>query len=180
MFVSSLVITLPILMAVIVIFAPAPEVGKRIGLRWRVLVTVLGVLAAALAVKQQSDDSAEKARLAQAIEGLKKISPLRKQAAELAKELLDFYEQREHYNDRFKPGQALSATETKSALQWYNQSVQLYHERYEKRVAATLDEIHSATGMTTDALRSDAVRVRYEPGIHDVANRLSALAASLP
>jgi hypothetical protein len=180
MLVSWLVIVLPVLIAIVAVFAPAPEAGGRFGLRWRVTVALLSLLTAGLAWKQQLDDAKDKRKLVEAIEDLKKVSPLRKQAAELAKELLEFYEQREHYNDRFKPGQTLSAAETKSALRWYEQSVRLYHQRYEKRVIATLDEIHSATGMTTDVLHNDAAKINYAGGIQDVANRLSALAASLP
>lgn len=180
MFVSWLVIVVPLVSAAVGIFAPAPEAGKRFGAKWRVAVTVLGLLTAGLAWKQQQDDAKDKRDLVKAIEDLKKVSPLRKQAAELAKELLEFYEQREHYNDRFKPGQVLSATESKAAFRWYEQSVRLYHERYQARVTDTLDEIHSGTGMATGALRRDAARVNYAGGIQDVANRLSALAASLP
>ena len=45
---------------------------------------------------------------------------------------------------------------------------------------STLDEIHSATGMTTNALQAEAARVKDAGGIQDIANGLSALAASLP
>src|ERR1700730_15587633 len=103
MWIPWLVIVLSLVIAVVGIFAPAPEAGKRFDLKWRILVAILGTLIAALSWKQLKDDTAEKKHFTEVIENLKKVSPLRKQASELAKELLDFYELREHYNDRFKP-----------------------------------------------------------------------------
>ncbi len=108
------------------------------------------------------------------------MSALRKETADLSKELLDFYQAREHYNDRFKPGQGLSAQEAASALRWYAETVSLYHSRFEARTLSILEQVRIATGIDVSGLETDAKSVKSAPGVEAVATRLSALAASLP
>ena len=174
------IIVLPVIMAVVVCFAPAPEAGKRFGPRWRWAIFALGVVTALLAVQQEKSNAREKQELRQALEKLRTVSPLRKEAADLAKELFDFYNSRERYNERFKLGQALSDTEARAVLKWYSETVRLYHVNYERRITSVLEEIHAATGMDVASLEADAKRVGYAPEIGQTATRLSAFAVTLP
>lgn len=187
MLLAWVTIVLPLIMAAVPFFAPAPEAGKSFPAKWRAVILVLGVAAALCALLQMRadnrtkvDDERAKQKLSEEITGLRTVSPLRKQAADLAKELLDFYNNRESYKDRFKPGQALSDKESQAALKWYGETVSLYHVNYEKRIISVLDEIHAVTGMEVVSLESDAKHVKYAPEIEQTAMRLSAFAASLP
>lgn len=174
------VVLLPVVIAAIVFFARAPEAGTRFSVGLRALIAVLCVLTAAAAWLQQRQSAEGRRGLIGELRGLRTVSALRKQTADLSKELLDFYHQREHYNDRFKPGQGLSDEESRDALKWYAETVSLYHSRFESRVVSVLQEIRAATGVDAAALESDARSVRFAPAVEEIANRLSAVAASLP
>jgi|SRR5579859_3623263 len=174
------VVVIPVLIAVLVFFAPVPEAGRPFSVKWRAAIGILGVLTALLAYMQQRESAREKKELVDTLTKLRTVSPLRKQAADLAKELMDFYNAREHYNNRFKPGQALTSSETKAALDWYSETVRLYHAGHEKRIVSVLNEIHTATGMNVADLEADAHSVDYADGVQLVGTRLSAFAASLP
>lgn len=173
------VIVFPVVITALVFFAPAPKAGRKFSAGWRVAIAILGILTAFLAWRQQQENAREKRELRTELAKLRTVSPLRKQAADLAKELLDFYNEREHYNDRFKPEQVLSDKEA-AAMKWYSETVSLYHANYERRILSILEEIHVATGMDVRAIQSDAKRVRYAPEVEGTATRLSAFAASLP
>ena len=181
------VVLLPVVIAVIVFFAKVPEAGRRFSVRLRVAVGILCGLTAIAALIQQHEESESKKEDARSrvaltaeIARLRTVSPLRKEAADLTKEILDFYHERERYNERFKAGQALSDAEAKATLSWYRKTVSLYHERFEGRVVAILEQIRTVTGMDVSGTQRDARAVKYEPQIEQVASRLSALAASLP
>ncbi len=174
------VIILPVLIAVIVFFAPAPEAGKTFGLRVKIAVALLCALTFASAWKLHRDDARERSELRKQLKDLRTVSALRKETADLSKELLDFYQVRERYNDRFKPGQGLIAQEAAGALRWYAETVSLYHSRFEARTLSILEQVRIATGIDVSGLETDAKSVKFAPGVKEVATRLSALAASLP
>jgi hypothetical protein len=180
-------ILLPLVMGGVPFFAPAPEAGKKFPAGWRVFILVLGLMTAACAVFQfRADERAkeeaarEKGALSKELAALKTITPLRKETADLAKEILDFYNTRQHYTDRFTPGQTLSDKQVNAALKWHGETVRLFHANFERRIISVLNEIHVVTGMDVAPLEADAKRVMYPPQIEETATRLSAFAASLP
>jgi hypothetical protein len=118
--------------------------------------------------------------LAAEIFKLKTVAPLRKEAADLAKEMLDFYNSREHYNDRFTPGQGLDATQTAKVEAWYAETVSVYHAQFERRLVGITEQIRVVTGIDVAGIQGDARGVKFAPQVEDIATRLSALAASLP
>lgn len=178
--VEWLVLILPVLIGVLVFFAPVPEAGKKFSMKWRAVISILAVMTAALACKERRDNAQERRHLVSELTELRTVAPLRKESADLAKEILDFYNGRQHYMDRFKPGQGLSRTEAESTLKWYSETVTLYDAYYEPRIVSILDEIHVATGMDVRSLQSDAKVVKYAPGVEQIGTRLTALSASLP
>ena len=147
-------------------------------MRWRFAISALAILTALLAYCSQVEDAQERGRLATEISKLRTVAPLRKEAADLAKEILEFNSERDHYMDQFKPGQII--LDQKGMLKWYHETVSLYHQRYETRVVSILDQIRIATGMDVAGLQKEAKAVNYEPEIEKVGIRLGALAASLP
>jgi hypothetical protein len=184
---TFLTVVLPVIAGVLVAFAKAPEAGKRFSVTLRLIVAVLCAATAIAAWEQHLEDAESKSEdakrsrdLTAEISKLRTVAPLRKEAADLAKEMLDFYNGREHYKDRFKPGQALSPSETAEALAWYAQTVSLYHAQFEKRVLGITEQIRVATGMDVVGIQGDARGVKFAPEVGDIATRLSTLAASLP
>ena len=172
------VIVLPVIIAAIVFFAVAPEAGKKFAMKWRIAIIVLCVVTALLAFVQQRENARDKRELKNELAKLRTVAPLRKQAADLSKELFDFYHKRQRYTDRFTVGQALSKSQTADALKWHAET--MYHAQFEKRVVSVLEQIRVATGMDVTELLADAKTVKYAPGVEQIATRLSAFAASLP
>jgi hypothetical protein len=173
------IVVLPVVIALLAFFARVPEAGKRFSLTLRIVVGTLAIIVTVLAWIQHVENARAQQNLVSELAQIRTVTPLRKQSAELAKEMLEFYAERETYNKRFRPGRALSAKETRDVFAWYTETVNLYHSNYERRIISTLNENHSATGMDVTTLQAEAKAVRFSPEIGDVAIKMSAFAASL-
>ena len=155
--------------------------------KWRISFAVFGVINVLLTMwiyKRGTDSNNETLNgLRREVATLRTVVPLRKQAADLAAEIHDFVDVRHHRAmDGLVPGRTLSQQEERRAFEIYRVGVADYHERFDKRLTAILREIEKATGKQTEDIvkMSGAISDVGLLPAKDVANRISALAASLP
>jgi hypothetical protein len=162
----------PLAIAGIVFFAKAPEAGRKFSVTVRVIVTFLTGLTIGAAILEQWENDARQResidsrnKLADELAKLRTVAPLRKEAADLATEVLNFYNDREHYTDRFTPGRALSESQAADVLKWYSTTVAKYHAQFEKRITSVLGQIRAVTGMDVSGLQADTTGVKFAPQV---------------
>jgi hypothetical protein len=116
---------------------------------------------------------------------LKRVNPLRKEAANLASDLHDFVVDKRELAmqgiDKFGKS-PLTKEQEERVFNIYRNGVVQYYDRYDLRIRTLLSEIKTVTGKETAPVQAAALNINGVAleTIVEVSNRIGDLAAGLP